>query len=185
MKSITLILTVGTALALSSAFGAQKEKADKADKVETATVSDSKASAADTAFIKKAADGGMTEVELGKIAEKNGQKDDVKSFGSHMVKDHGKANDELKGIASKMNVPVPEKVSAEHQAKIDKMSKMSGAAFDTAYAKEMVASHEKTIASFEAAQAKVGNEDLRKFIANTLPVIKEHLEMAKKMQAAK
>jgi len=178
MKTITLILTLGTALTLSSAFGAQKEKA------ETTTASDSKAAAADSAFIKKAADGGMTEVELGKIAEKNGSKDDVKMFGSHMVKDHGKANDELKDVASKMNVTLPEKVSAEHQAKIDKLSKLSGAAFDTAYAKEMVASHEKTIANFETAKAKVG-EDLKKFIDNTLPVIKEHLEMAKKMQTAK
>jgi putative membrane protein len=185
MKLITLILTLGTTLALSSAFGARKEKADKADKVETATATESKASPADTAFIKKAADGGMTEVELGKVAEKNGQKDDVKGFGSHMVKDHGKANDELKSVASKMNVTPPDKVSAEHQAKIDKMSKMSGAAFDTAYVKEMVASHEKTIAMFEAAKGKVGNEDLKKFIDDTLPVIKMHLEMAKKMQTAK
>lgn len=187
MKLITLILTLGTTLALSSAFGAKAktEKADKADKAEATTASDSKAAAADIAFIKKAADGGMTEVELGKIAEKNGQKDDVKEFGSHMVKDHGKANDELKSVASKMNVTVPEKVSSEHQAKIDKMSKMSGAAFDTGYVKEMVASHEKTIAMFEAAKGKVGNEDLKKFIDDTLPVIKHHLEMAKKMQAAK
>jgi putative membrane protein len=192
MKTITLILTLSTAVALSSVSGAKKEKAEasptetKTSAPETkASAADPKASAADTAFIKKAADGGMTEVELGKIAEKNGEKEDVKSFGSHMVKDHGKANDELKSIASKMNVTVPDKVSAEHQAKIDKMSKLSGAAFDTAYAKEMVAAHEKTIASFEAAKGKVGNEDLKKFIDDTLPVIKEHLEMAKKMQAAK
>lgn len=178
MKTITLILTLGTAVALSPAFGAPKDKAE-------ASPMETKASATDTAFIKKAADGGMTEVELGKVAEKNGQKDDVKSFGSHMVKDHGKANDELKSVASKMNVTVPDKVSAEHQAKIDKMAKMSGAAFDTAYTKEMVASHEKTIAAFETARGKVGNEDLKKFIDDTLPVIKGHLEMAKKMQAAK
>ena len=181
MKTITLILTLGTALALSPAYGAQKEKAE-ASPTET---KEAKASAADTAFIKKAADGGMTEVELGKVAEKNGSKDDVKSFGSHMVKDHGKANEDLKSVASKMNVTVPDKVSAEHQAMIDKMSKTTGAAFDTAYVKEMVASHEKTIASFEAAKGKVGNEDLKKFIDDTLPVIKEHLEMAKKMQSAK
>ena len=191
MKTITLILTLSTAVALASASGARKEKAEaspteiKTSATETKALADPKASAADTAFIKKAADGGMTEVELGKIAEKNGEKDDVKSFGSHMVKDHGQANDELKSVASKMNVTVPDKVSAEHQAKIDKMSKLSGAALDSAYAKEKVASHEKTIASFEAAKGKVGNEDLKKFIDDTLPVIKEHLEMAKKMQAAK
>lgn len=183
MKTITSILSVGLALAISTAFAAAAEKSDKASPA-PAEKSD-KAAAADTAFIKKAADGGMTEVELGKIAEKNGQKDDVKTFGSHMVKDHGKANDNLKSIAAKMNVTVPDKVSAEHQAKIDKMGKLTGAAFDTAYAKEMVASHEKTIASFEAAKAKVANEDLKKFIDETLPTVKEHLDMAKKMQSAK
>jgi putative membrane protein len=172
MKKLTFILTLGTAMALSSTFAVDKEKSDKA-------------TAKETAFIKKAADGGMTEVELGKVAEKNGQKDDVKAFGKQMVKDHGKANDDLKSIASKMNVTVPDKVSAKHQARIDKMSKLSGAAFDTAYAKDMVEDHEKDIAEFEKARGKVSNEDLKKFIDDTIPVMKEHLEMAKKMEGAK
>lgn len=178
MKTLTLILTLGTVMALSPAFAAPKEKSEKAP-------ASDKASAADKAFIMKAADGGMTEVELGKVAEKNGQKEDVKSFGSQMVKDHGTANENLKGIASKMNVTVPDKVSAKHQAKIDKMSKISGAAFDTAYIKGMVEDHEKTAAEFEKARGQVKNEDLKKFIDDTLPVVKSHLEMVKKMQSAK
>jgi putative membrane protein len=43
-----------------------------------------------------------------------------------MVKDHSKANDELREVASKMNVMVPEKVDAKHQAIIAKMSALSG-----------------------------------------------------------
>jgi hypothetical protein len=35
-----------------------------------------------------------------------------------MVKDHGKANDDLKSVASKLGVPVPDKVSTKHQAQI-------------------------------------------------------------------
>ena len=185
MKTITLILTLGTALALSPAFGAPKEKAGASPTETTASATETKASAAETAFMKKAADGGMTEVELGKVAEKNGQKENVKSFGSHMVKDHGKANDDLKDVAGKMNVTLPDKVSAVHQAKIDKMSKMSGDAFDTAYIKGMVEDHEKTVADFEKASGTAKNADLKKFIDDTLPVIKHHLEMAKKMQGAK
>jgi putative membrane protein len=172
MKTTTFILTLGTTLALSTAFAADKEKSDKP-------------TAAETAFMMKAADGGMTEVELGKVAEKNGQKDNVKSFGGDMVKDHGKANDDLKSIAGKLNVTLPDKVSAKHQAKIDKMSKMSGDAFDTAYVKGMVEDHEQTVADFEKASGTVKNADLKKFIDDTLPVIKGHLEMAKGMQAAK
>jgi putative membrane protein len=172
MKTTTVILTLGTALALSSAFAADKEKSDKP-------------TAAESAFILKAADAGMTEVELGKIAEKNGQKADVKSFGGQMVKDHGAANDKLISVAAKMNGTVPDKVSAQHQAAIDKMSKMSGAEFDTAYVNAMVEDHEKVAAEFEKARGEVKNEDLKKFIDDTLPVVKGHLKMAKEMQAAK
>ncbi len=172
MKTLTLIFGLGTVIALSPAFSAEDKKSDKP-------------AAADTAFMMKAADGGMTEVELGKVAEKNGQKDNVKSFGGQMVKDHGKANDDLKSIAGKMNVTLPEKVSAKHQAKIDKMSKMSGDAFDSAYVKGMVEDHEKTVADFEKASGTVKNPDLKKFIDDTLPVIKGHLQMAKEMQTAK
>ena len=56
-------------------------------------------SAKDKTFMKKAAKGGMMEVAMGKLAEQNGQSDDVKSFGKRMVTDHSKANDELKSIA--------------------------------------------------------------------------------------
>jgi putative membrane protein len=172
MKTRSFAVALGIALAFSPAYAADKEKSDKA-------------SATDTAFIMKAADGGMTEVELGKVAEKNGQRDDVKSFGGHMIKDHGKAGENLKGVASKMNVTVPDKVSPKHQAMIDKMSKLSGSGFDAAYIKAMVEDHEEDVAEFEKARGQVSNEDLKKFIDETLPVIKEHLEMVKKMQATK
>lgn len=161
-------------MAAAVCFGAEKEKSADAGK-----------SKADAMFIKKAANGGMTEVELGKIAQDKTKKDDVKSFGERMVKDHGKANDDLKSVASKMNVDVPEKVNAKHQAMIDKFSKMSADSFDAAYAKQMVKDHKTTIADFESAQNEVKNEDLKKFITDTLPTLKEHLEMAEKMEGAK
>ncbi len=178
MKNKKIILTVGAAflIALTGAVPSAVAKEKSADAGKSKT---------DAKFIKKAAIGGMTEVELGKIAAKNGQKDDVKSFGERMVKDHGKANDNLKSVASKMNVNVPEKVNAKHQAMIDKFSKMSGESFDAAYVKAMVSDHKKDIAEFEEAQGQVTNEDLKKFITDTIPVMKEHLEMVEKMQSAK
>ena len=161
-------------MAAAVCFGAEKEKSADAGK-----------SSADATFIKKAANGGMTEVELGKIAQDKGKKDDVKTFGERMVKDHGKANDDLKSVASKMNVEVPDKVNAKHQATIDKFSKMSAESFDAAYVQQMLKDHKKTVAEFEQAQGEVKNEDLKKFISDTLPVLKEHLEMVEKMEGAK
>jgi putative membrane protein len=75
----------------------------------TPTGEGSSLSAKDKTFMKKAAKGGMMEVTMGKMAEQNGQSDDVKSFGKRMVTDHSKANDELKSIAQQKGVKLPTK----------------------------------------------------------------------------
>jgi putative membrane protein len=82
-------------------------------------------------------------------------------------------------------VTLPDKVNAMHQAKIDKMDKMSGTAFDQAYVNAMVMDHEKDVAEFEKAGKEVKNEDLKKFIDDSVPTMKEHLEMIKKFSQAK
>jgi predicted outer membrane protein len=75
----------------------------------TSTGGGSSLSAKDKTFMKKAAKGGMMEVAMGQVAEQNAQSDDVKSFGKRMVTDHGKANDELKSVASKKESNSPAK----------------------------------------------------------------------------
>ena len=121
-KSITLALGLAAVLCipLQLSSAADKEAGHKPTSVEKI-------------FIKKAADGGMTEVELGRLAAEKGGSDEVKDFGNQMVKDHSKINDDLKEVAGKMNVTVPGEVSAKHHATIEKMSSMSGAGFDKAY----------------------------------------------------
>lgn len=144
-----------------------------------------KATAMEKKFIMKAANGGMTEVEVGKVAQEKGASSDVKDFGARMVKDHSKINDQLKDVASKMGVTVPDKVNAAHQAMIDKLSAKSGAEFDTAYVKMMVKDHEKDIAEFEKADKEVSNADLKKFIEDSVPVMKDHLAAIQKFDQAK
>src|SRR6185369_14746712 len=53
---------------------------------------------ADAAFAMAAAEGGLAEVELGRLAKEHASSADVKKFADKMVEDHGKANDELAGI---------------------------------------------------------------------------------------
>ncbi len=178
MKIKTLAFTLGLAAVLCIP-GQQTFAADED------TAAAAKPTAAEKMFMKKAADGGMTEVELGQLAAEKGGSDSVKDFGSEMVKDHGKINDNLKEVAGKMNFTLPAKVSAKHHATIEKMSGMSGADFDKAYVPAMVKDHEKDIAEFEKADTTVKNPDLKKFIEDSLPMMKDHLEKIKKFDQAK
>jgi putative membrane protein len=131
----------------------------------------------DKTWAEKVAVDGMTEVQLGHIAKEKGQSSKVKDFADHMIKDHGKANDELKALASKNGITLPAKVDAEHQATIDKLKNMSGKEFDKQYLTEMIAAHKKAIAAFED-EAKGGEQEFKSWAEKTLPTLKHHLQMA-------
>jgi putative membrane protein len=131
----------------------------------------------DKTFAEKVAVDGMTEVELGRIASEKSKSEKVKEFGNHMVKDHGKANEELKTVASNHGLKLPTQPDAEHQALIDKLKVMNGAEFDNAYLAEMITAHKKAIAALED-ECKDGEQSLKSWAEKTLPTIKHHLKMA-------
>jgi len=135
----------------------------------------------DEIFAKKAAAGGLTEVQLGQLAEQNGASQAVKDFGAKMASDHGKANDNLKSVASKDSLTIPDKPNAEQQAMIDKLSKEKGDAFDKAYVHAMLRAHVQDRALFKEEIASAKNPDLKQFASDTLPVIEQHLDMIKKI----
>jgi len=137
----------------------------------------------DNEFVAKAAEGGMTEVELGKLAQEKGSSADVKQFGSHMVMDHSKANDDLKAIAAKDNITVPTTLDAKHQAEVNKLSALSGPAFDKAYVHAMVKNHETTAADFRAESTNGQNADVKNFASSTLPTIENHLTDVKNLES--
>jgi len=137
----------------------------------------------DSDFAMKAAQGNMAEVNAGSMAASKGTSPDVKNFGNRMVTDHGKALDELKQLAQTKGVTLPTDVSAEQKAEADKLNKLSGSAFDKAYAEAMVKGHEKVAKDFEKASKDAKDADLKAWAAKTLPVIQDHLKMAKEMKA--
>lgn len=145
--------------------------------VQIAYAAESRHHLTDEVFAKKAAAGGLTEVELGKLAQQNGDSQDVKDFGAKMVDDHGKANDNLKAVAAKNNLTIPDKPNTEQQTLIDKLGKETGKAFDAAYIRAMVKAHEGDKALFTEEVATAKNPDLKQFASDTLEIVKEHLGM--------
>jgi putative membrane protein len=132
------------------------------------------------AFIKEAAVGGMAEVQLGKLAQERGSSQDVKDFGKRMVEDHTKVNQDLQALAAQKKVDVPTDVDAKHKATYDRLSKMSGEAFDRAYMQEMLNDHRSDVAAFKKASSS-GDPDVQAFASRSLPTLEQHLSQAERV----
>ena len=150
---------------------------------QTSTKGSAGMSASDTHFLKKAAQGGMAEVQLGQLALQKASSPDVKTFAQHMVDDHTKANDELKGVASKEGMSLPASGNAKDQALMSKIQNLSGAQFDKAYMKAMVKDHEEDVKEFQKEANAGGDPGLKDFASKTLPILQNHLQMAQDTDA--
>jgi putative membrane protein len=133
----------------------------------------------DKKFVKDAAIGGLTEVELGKLAVQKASSEDVKKFGQKMVDDHSKANDQLKEVAGKQNIAIPEALDSKHQGRVDKLAKLSGPDFDKAYIKDQLKDHQQDVSAFQSEAQSGTDPNIKQFAAQTLPTLQEHLSMVK------
>ncbi|MCA1609562.1 MAG: DUF4142 domain-containing protein [Acidobacteria bacterium] len=143
----------------------------------------SSAKSADSKFVMDAAKGGMAEVEMGRMAADKASNADVKQFGQKMVDDHSKAIDELKQVATAKGMTLPSAVDPAHKAAMDKMAKLSGAAFDKAYVADMVKDHKKDVADFKKEASSGKDPDVKAFASKTLPTLQEHLKMIQDLNA--
>ena len=134
----------------------------------------------DQAFVKKAAMGGMAEVEAGKIAAQKGSSDQVKQFGQMMVDDHGKANDQLKQIAASKGLTIAD-TDPKAEAETKQLSKLDGTAFDKKYAKMQVKDHDDTVKLFQKEASSGKDADLKKFASDTLPILQTHMNKANQL----
>jgi putative membrane protein len=138
----------------------------------------------DSKFAVKAASGGMMEVQLGELAQQKASSQRVKDFGAMMVRDHSKANDELKSLAGMKNITLPPAPGEDHMDHIKKLSKKNGREFDKDYMKMMVDDHEDDIDAFEKASKDCKDADIKGFANKTLPVLHTHLDSAKAINKA-
>ena len=136
----------------------------------------------DAMFARDAAAGGMAEVEIGRLALQQASNARVKQFAQRMIDDHSKANDELKSVAVEQGIDLPADIDAKHAAVRDRLSGLSGAAFDKAYMDAMVEDHQHVASMFETEANGGSDAAVKAFAAKTLPTIREHLTMARDTQ---
>lgn len=147
------------------------------------SASNNKLSSQDKMFADAAAQGGMAEVMLGELASSNGTNASVKALGAMMVKDHGKANGELKAWATSAGYTLPASVNAEQQKTYAELKAKKGSDFDKMFSEVMVTDHKKVIAAFKKESTEGTESSLKSFATKTLPALEHHLMQSEKTKA--
>jgi putative membrane protein len=158
-------LLAGTAVLLVSAtFALAQSHSDKASQ----------------RFLTQAIEGNFAEVQMGELAQQHAQSEGVKSFGQMLTSDHKAANQKAMSAAQSLGVTAPSGPNAKQKAEYNKMSKLSGAAFDKAFARHMVQDHRKDIKEYKREAKK--QDAAGQYAQNTLPDLQKHLQTAESLE---
>ena len=136
----------------------------------------------DQAFVTKMAGVGMTEVELGKLAKDKASSGDVKGFAQRMIDDHSKAGDELKALAQRRNFTLPSALPPDSVAEKDKLSKLSGHAFDEAYIAAMAKGHRELLPVVKGHAQTGADAELKAWATKVSSSVEAHMMHAEKVQ---
>jgi putative membrane protein len=129
----------------------------------------------DKTFVGKVSQGGMYEVELGKVAENKATAQDIKDSANTEVHDHMLVGDKLKSIMEANGMTFPTSLNAEFQARLDKMSALPADQLDAAYLTDMKKIHNADGAAFSKEAKEGTNPDLKAFAAETYRIVQRHL----------
>jgi len=142
------------------------------------------AAAPDASFYKTLAQGGIAEVEAGKLAQQKGADPKVKDFGAMMVKDHSAANEQLKALAAGKGIDLPGSLSTSQMAAKAKLEVLSGGTFDKSYVEDQVKAHRETVELLKKEIATGQDPDAKAFAQKVLPTVESHLRAINQIAAA-
>jgi putative membrane protein len=135
------------------------------------------------AFLKKAIEGNYAEVQMGQLAQKNAQNEDVKNFGKMLVDDHSAANQKALDAASKFSITSPTEPSAKQKSEYARLSRLAGATFERTFVRHMIEDHQRDLAEYKKAAKQ--KDAAGEYAAAEIDVLQKHLDTAKSLSVNK
>jgi len=133
----------------------------------------------ETKFLQETAGSGMALGKMTELAGKKAENKDIKAYAMMLSKEHGKANEDLKMLATKKGVTLPDMIDPKRNATCKKLEAMEGMSFDKAFITEVVNCHEMDIKSFKEISTNAKDPDVKSFADRMLPSLMMHQEKAK------
>jgi putative membrane protein len=134
----------------------------------------------DRQFIERAASDNLAQVQLARLALERSQSSTVQKYARDTIEARQKQSTSLMAISAQENFPEPDKMDTAHQASFDRLSKLSGDAFDSAYLQLMVRDNDQSTREVAKASSELSNPELLKFAKSMLPALRSSKSIAKR-----
>lgn len=136
-------------------------------------------------FVIDAADKGMYEIEVSRLAAQRAMHPGVRAYAQMMVSQHARAKRELVALMRARGVVPPQDLARDKASKLRRLAGLPpSAAFDHGYVRVVgVEDHTASIEQFERARRQAKDRDLQAWIDRTLAMLRSHRAAAQDLLA--
>lgn len=126
----------------------------------------------------------QAEINAGKLATTRAESAGVKKYAQAMIKEHSDNQAKLTQWNADANHPAAKAKTEEAKAEAARLSALTGAAFDAAYIKAMVADHRKALMALDEKLIPAAKDaPVKAFLQDTRTHVAAHLKQAEALQA--
>jgi putative membrane protein len=179
MKAAIRRVSLATALLLACGASALAQSGTSSDSARRQPLSDQ-----DKQFLSYAAEDNQAEIQLCLLAEKKAHDPAVKAFARLMVNDHIGVESRLAALANGEQIDLPNGNGEEGDKVLSKMQSTQREDFDKAFLKAQIEDHANDIKKFSNIEKETQNEGVKRFAAETLPILQQHAQLAKAVQSS-
>lgn len=133
-------------------------------------------------FVTKAAIGDMYEMQSSRLAVEQSTVEPVKQFANRIIDDHTKSMNEMKSIVQNLQIQAPSELDEKHRQMVDALKSADAQRFNQLYRDQQQTAHREAVQLYEGYSKNGTNSQLRQFAEKTLPVLREHLQMAQSLR---
>ncbi|WP_405144036.1 DUF4142 domain-containing protein [Sphaerisporangium sp. NBC_01403] len=130
----------------------------------------------DRQFLKHAHQDNLAGIAAGKAAEDKGKAEVVRSIGATIAADHAKLDTSVKETARRLGVSLPSEPSAEQKAGLEKLTALSGSAFDRAWLAALIEDHRTALEKIKQEIQNGSSTDVKAVAESSKPVVQGHLD---------
>jgi putative membrane protein len=141
-------------------------------------------SAWDEQWLMMSIEGDRFEIRGGRLAQQKATTDQVRALGARLVRDHSESLATSVKLAHRLGIEVPGSPSPTQEWELRAVAQFSGRAFDRWYSDLEVQDHIQDIDEAQNEVDKGCNQDVRKDAREEIPVLREHLQLARQALAS-